>query len=163
MLVRELLLFEPWKYHGSVERGHTWKRISESLNALEHPIFKVDDRAVRDRYKLLEKKFKKKESDEYKASGISPDVETEVELGIRDIIEQFNDSNIRTKAELDEKKRNIDNDTHEAEELRKESLEKFGETHKHNSSDSEFETPAKKRTRASGSETIAYLREKSFK
>ena len=42
-----------WIYrHGSIERGNTWKRITESLNALEHPIFKVDNRAVRDRYKL---------------------------------------------------------------------------------------------------------------
>ena len=55
-----------------------WKRIAESLNSL--PIFsvKVDDRAVRDRFKTLEKRFKKKESDGRKLSDISPPEETEI-------------------------------------------------------------------------------------
>jgi len=33
MLIREILLFEPWRYRqGTVERGQVWKRISEALN-----------------------------------------------------------------------------------------------------------------------------------
>ena len=57
MLVRECLLYEPWKYkQGSVERGQIWKRISEALNVLEHPMFKVSDRSIRNRLNLLIKK-----------------------------------------------------------------------------------------------------------
>ena len=88
--MREILLFEPWiQKHGSTERGLVWKRIAESLNQLQEPLFRVDDRACRDHYKLLEKKFKKKVSDENRATGIAPPEESEVDVVIRDIMEQF--------------------------------------------------------------------------
>ena len=60
ILVQEVLLFEPWRYcQGSVERGNVWKSISGSLNAMEQPLFKVNERSTRDRLNLLMKKFKR--------------------------------------------------------------------------------------------------------
>ena len=48
-LVREIILLEPWLHrHGTPERGQIWKRIAESLNQIQEPCFKVDDRSVRD-------------------------------------------------------------------------------------------------------------------
>ena len=65
-MVREILLFETWlQKHGTPERGQIWKRIDESLNQIQEPSFKVDDRSVR------EKKFSKKNSNEEKAAGIA--------------------------------------------------------------------------------------------
>ena len=85
-LIREILLYEPWKYkHGSVELGQIWRRIAESPCILEEPKFKVDDRAVRKRINLLIKEFKKKENDERVATGIAPEEEQEVDIGIRNI------------------------------------------------------------------------------
>ena len=56
-LVREILLFEPWLHrHGTPERGQIWKRIAESLNQVQEPCFKVNDRPVRDHYTLLTRK-----------------------------------------------------------------------------------------------------------
>ena len=50
ILVREALLFEPCRYcQGSVERGNGWKSISEALNVMEQPLFKVNERSTRDR------------------------------------------------------------------------------------------------------------------
>ena len=46
---------------------------------------------MRDHYKLLEKKFNKKTSKEEKAAGIAPPEESELDQGIRSIIEQFHD------------------------------------------------------------------------
>ena len=106
MLIREMLLFEPWNVrHESPERGgQVWKRIAESLNSLHIFSVKVDDRAVRYRFKILEKKFQKKESDERKLSGIAPPEETEIEQGIRDCLECFDECDKHTKADMENKK-----------------------------------------------------------
>eukprot|EP00794_Sanderia_malayensis_P012617 gene12617-13906_t len=74
-LVREILLFQPWQHkHGSPERGMAWTRISESLTSLKEPSFKpLDARSVRERYKLLEKRFKKENDEDRRASGTSPE------------------------------------------------------------------------------------------
>ena len=84
-----MLLFEPWNYkHGSKERGQCWDRISEALNQIGEPKFKVTQSAVQDRYSVLEKAFKSKRNEDEKASGISPE-EKEVDVAIGDILERF--------------------------------------------------------------------------
>ena len=56
ILLRELLLFEPWNYkYGSKDRGNCWERISESLNQITDISFKVTQRSVQDHYQTLEK------------------------------------------------------------------------------------------------------------
>ena len=100
LLLREILLYEPWSQRaGSVERGTIWKNITESLNQLSEPYFKVTGRSVRDHYKLLEKKYKKKIADEKKATGIDVPEESELDIALRNASEQFEDSNIRHKQE----------------------------------------------------------------
>ena len=131
MLVRECLLYEPWKYkQGSVERGQIWKRISEALNVLEHPMFKVSDRSIRDRLNLLIKIFKKKENDERKASGIEVDDETELDKGLREIIELFDDQDKYSKQQNDLKKQKLEEEAMQAQEFRLMSLETMGQTKK---------------------------------
>ena len=69
-LVREILLLEPWLHrHGTPECWQIWKGIAESLNQIQEPCFKVDNWSVRNHYKLLEKKFNRKTSNEEKATG----------------------------------------------------------------------------------------------
>lgn len=56
LFIQEILMFETWKFNKcSPERGRCWKSIGESLNQVDNPSFKVDDRSVRDRFRLLEK------------------------------------------------------------------------------------------------------------
>ena len=96
-LLREMFLFEPWNdKHGSKERGQCWDRISEALNQIEEPKFKVTQRAVQDRHSVLEKAFKSKRNEEEKASGISPE-EKEVDVAIGDILERFEESRKQQK------------------------------------------------------------------
>lgn len=102
----EIIMFEPWNFKkGSSERGNCCKNIAESLNQIADSSFKVDDRSVRDRFKLLEKYIYKKTTNElYRASGIAPDEETDMEKGFREIIELFKDSDLTKLFEKEKQK-----------------------------------------------------------
>ena len=157
-LLREMLLFEPWNCkHGSKERGQCWDRISEALNQIEKPKFKVTQRAVQDRYSVLEKAFKSKRNEEEKSSSISPK-EKEVDVAIGDILERFEESRKQQKKENEKKKKNQDNEIAKAEEMRKKSLETISETKKRNDLVGD-ETPAKKQN--TRSEALKLIREKN--
>ena len=95
MFLREFLVHEPWKHkYGSQERGKVWEKIAKSLNDLNTVCewyFKVTQRSVRDRYKLLVDNFKKREQEETAASGISPE-EAESDIVLADIIERFEEA-----------------------------------------------------------------------
>ena len=94
----------------SVERGNCLKGIAENLNKLTDPMFKVDDRSVRDRFRNLEKKYKNKNK-ENQASRIEVAEEGELEKGLTEIIQLFEDSkkhqeernNKKSKEEIEKK------------------------------------------------------------
>ena len=66
---------------GSVQRGEKWEEIADKLNQFHDPRFSLKDkRAVRDRWALLQKKYKNKIREEEAASGISPDELSEKEV-----------------------------------------------------------------------------------
>ena len=117
---------------------------------------------MRDHYKLSEKKFNKKTSNEEKATGIAPPEESELDQGIRSIIEQFHDFDSKRMEEKHQKELKTNKDTEIAEEFRKASLETFGETRRRPSVETgdDFTSPKQKK-RKSGSETFSYLREKN--
>ena len=126
LMIREIILFEPWVYRfGSVERGESWKRIAESLNQVQEVKFLVDDRAVRE---SLEKEFKNKTQNELNASGIAPDEELELDVGIRDIMEQSHDFDSKRVLEKTEKDKKVNQETAAAEEFRNKALETIGES-----------------------------------
>ena len=55
LLCREILLFKPYKFKARTrEKGNSWKAIADDLNSLDR--FKVDARAVRERYGIIRKK-----------------------------------------------------------------------------------------------------------
>ena len=161
ILVKEILLFEPWNHkHGSEERGKCWERISESLNNLPDVYFKVTQRSVRDRYNTLEKKFKQKNREEEKASGITPD-ESDLDKALRDISEQFAESNEEFQKLSNEKTKVVEDDAAKAREMRQESLETFGATRKR--TPSEEESPCSIKRRNTGSETFSIFERKNRK
>ena len=58
LLVWEILLMQPWSSRkASTERGEVWLRIAASSNSLQSPIFRVNQRSVRDQYAVFEKKY----------------------------------------------------------------------------------------------------------
>ena len=98
MLAREMLLCEPFQYRvGSKECGSVWSQIATNLNT--HPGFTVSQRAVRDRYGILEKKAKKRKREIENETGISRE-DSELDLAIEEVIEKWEaaDQELITKA-----------------------------------------------------------------
>ena len=60
---------------GSPERGKLWDEIATRLNSLTQCKFNVNKRSLRDRLNLLMSKFKAKNREEERVSGISPEIQ----------------------------------------------------------------------------------------
>ena len=87
MLARDILLCEPFQHRiGSKERGSVWSQIATNLNT--HPGFTVSQRAVRNRYSILEKKAKKRKREIENGTGISPE-DSELDLALEEIMEKW--------------------------------------------------------------------------
>jgi hypothetical protein len=69
VLCGEIFLVVPFTgtRKGTLQRGIKWKLIAGNLNDLNYPVFKVDQRAVRDRHNLLTQRFRQKMREEEKA------------------------------------------------------------------------------------------------
>ena len=85
-LVKEILAERPFDHpKGSRQIGLVWQKIVDNLNGRADIVFNLKDiRAVRDRYNLLERKFKKKEREEINASGIGTYESSELDDAIEE-------------------------------------------------------------------------------
>ena len=95
---------------------------------MEQPLFKVNERSTRDRLNLLMKKFKRNDDEEKLASVIEVEEEGELDKALRDIVELFDDSEKILKEGNATKKRRLELEASQAEELRSNSLETFAQT-----------------------------------
>lgn len=89
-LLREILAGRPFEYpKGSRQIGAVWQTILDNLNSKTEVCFNLTNiRAGRERYSLLEAKFKKSIKNEMKQSGVNSEP-TEFELAMEDIASQF--------------------------------------------------------------------------
>ena len=155
VLLQEMYLFEPWKYkRGSKQRGQVWERISESLNEHESPRFTVNQKSAHDHHILLEKEQKNKIREE-KATGIAPE-HTPFDDSMTDIIARFKEREAEDQEPDSEKREKVEEETAKAVEMRKASMETFFQSKKRKG-----EKEQKKCKRSTGTETVAYLREKA--
>lgn len=156
LLCREILVSQPFKFkERTVEGGKIWDEIANRLNNYQTLKFRVNKRSVRERFKLMKEKFKRKIQDEEKASGIDVEPASELEQALEDICaleeslpEEVMDSK-QAKAEANKLK---------AEEIRQKAMESFGQTEAREGQ----EKPAKEKRRG-GNDSIQFLREKSEK
>ena len=120
LMLRELMLVQPWQHRkGSVERGEDWENLAKSLNNIKEPKFRVSQRSVRDHYILLEKRFRRKNREEERASGISPE-ESELDELLQEIVEMFDESD---KVVDEKKKKPLKRAQNEAQKSRSRPLE----------------------------------------
>ena len=85
-LCKEILLFELYQYkERTKEKGNCWKLKAENLNQIKSMSFKVDQRAVRERYKLIRANYEDKEEEEEKASDIATE-HTPLDEAFEDIV-----------------------------------------------------------------------------
>ena len=159
MLVREILLFEPFKFkQRTKERGNAWKMVADNLNEMDPEKFKVDQRGVRERFAVLKAHLEAKSREELRASGISPD-HTALEQAIEDIIEQIREYEEKQAEEDCSKNEKSEREKEAAKDMRSQALETFAESKKRK--DLQENDSKSKKSRSSGSDTIAYLREKA--
>ena len=155
---REILvskLFETKK--SSPERGQVWNDIADTLTKIRQPIFRVNQKSVRDHFNKLVAAHKRKTREEHNASGISPEVRE---------IDRLLDEIVELEAEQEAEKENKENDNNRkmemervaADDMRK-AMERQAETQRRKAEEGD-KAPRKKR-RSNGSDTIAYLHEKT--
>lgn len=160
LLCREALTVDPFTgtKKGTQARGSKWKEIVNYLTNIENPTFKVDVRAVRDRYQLLAGRLRKKLSDEKRASGIETDM-TETEKALEELIEKEDAATESQDTESDAKRKQKDEDRSNAENMRKQAMERMSQTTKRKKEEGD-EVPTKRR-RSNGTDTMMYLRERN--
>ena len=159
MLAREILLCEPFKYRaGSKERGSVWSQIATNLNT--HPGFTVSQRAVRDRFGILEKKAKKRKREIENGTGISPE-DSELDLALEEIIEKWEAADQEFQLDNQSKAKKLEKDKETAEEMRRMSMETLGASKKRKSDPYESAEEKRCKKRRGGSDTVQFLKEHS--
>ena len=137
---------------GTVVRGTKWEEVAENLNKIQQVYFKVDKRAVRDRYNLLSKELRNKLKREEKESGIETNM-TEVEMALEELIEKEDAAESEQRVVENQKKVKDSQDRENAEGVRKKAMERLGQTQKRKADEGESEG-TKKKKRSSGSDTL---------
>ena len=130
-LLQEILAERPFEHpKGPRQIAAIWQKIVDNLNSKTEVYFNLTSiRAVRERYGLLEAKFKKSINNELKQSGINSEP-TEFELAMEDIVSQFEN---QEEIALREKEANdtiYEKNKKEAEDVRRTAMETFRETKK---------------------------------
>ena len=158
LLCREILVVNVFcgTKRSTVARGAKWEKVAENLNKLQDVYFKVDKRAVRDRYNNLARDLRKKIKNEEKASGIETDM-TNLEKALEDLIEREDAAESEQRVVDDQKKQDRENAT----DMRKRAMESIGQTKKRKESNDDENEGRKFKKRSSGNATVAYLREKN--
>ena len=105
LLLREMIASELFQFKkGSPERGKIWESIHERLNKLDNPKFMIKEkRGVRDRWNLLQTKFKRTQREEIRASGIDCEL-SEKDALIEELCEKEDSFSAKEKKKSDEER-----------------------------------------------------------
>ena len=98
----------------TVQRAQIWEQIATNLCGYDHLTFSVAKRSVRDRYALIAGKYRKRMSNEEKASGISAEKQSELDSLLEDLIERENIA----EEEINEYQRKVDKEKIKVTEVR---------------------------------------------
>ena len=161
MLCREIIgvdVFNGTK-KGTQKRSAKWSQVVENLSSVQGMHFKVDNRAVRDRYNLLSMNLRRKVKREVKESGIEVEM-TETEKALEILIEK-EDASEEIRQEGKAAKLNIEVERSKGEDIRKKATETLGETQKRKIDEGGVKLG--KKMRSNGSDTMRYLKEKNEK
>ena len=139
----------------SVARGERWEAIAETLNKADYPKFLVKyKRGVRDRWVLLQKKFKSKICLEEAASEIAVEEPTEKEVLLEELVEKDNCIVVNEASSQKE-------DKYKADDMRMKALERLSQTKRRNASPKDCLDDKPKRTRRSTEPLVEFLQEKA--
>lgn len=108
LLLREMIASELFQFKkGSPDRGKIWESIQERLNKLDNPKFMMKERkGVRDRWNLLQAKFKRTQREELQASGIDCEL-SEKDALIEELCEKEDSFSAKDKKKSDDNQTNL--------------------------------------------------------
>ena len=156
LLCREVLALEVYKHtkKGTNEAGRLWDEIAKNLRGCQTVRFKsnLTQRAVRERFNLIQGRFKENKKTELAASGISVPEQDELDVLLEDIASLP----LSAIAEASEKK---GQEKATAEDIRNQALERMGQTKKRKSEDSQ--EPKERKCRRSSNEALRFMQEKA--
>ena len=144
LFCREILvskLFDTKK--SSPERGQVWNDIADTLCQLQQPVFRVNQKSVRDHYNKLVVGYKRKMRDELNASGISPE-QTEIDKLLEEIVEKEIALEAEKESADNENNRRMQVERVAADDMRRKAMETQAQTQKRKTEESN-KTPKKKR------------------
>ena len=140
LLLREMIASELFKFKkGIPDRGKIWESIHERLNKLDNPKFMIKEkRDVRDRWNLLQTKFKRTQREELRASAL-----------IEELCEKEDSFSAKEKKKSDDKEA--------AGEIRKKAMERTASKKQ----SSESAGGRAKKSLRSGGDAFEFLKEKA--
>ena len=147
---------------GSNERGYCLDRIAKSLSNIVELWFKVDQRSLRDRTRKLLKLYVEKRNKEMRALEVEVQ-HTELDDLILDIHERQQQPEVEAAEASEANNKKLGKERQEAEETRRLSVECLSKTQKRRSNSDDVTSLKQKKSRSSGTDTIAHLREKTEK
>ena len=156
-----MLAVEPYKLKNRTrESGQAWDLIATHLNAIHAPRFRVSQKSVRDRAKILLRNFKLKIREEERASGIEVPELSELDAALEEIAEKEKAAQVELDLIEESGKRSELQDKANAEEMRFQAMEKLGQSKKRKEATGETASGHKKKARRSCSDTLDFMREK---
>jgi len=131
------------------------------LNKLEEVKFKVTQRGVRERMERLQKKHLEKNMEKESVSGIAVDEVSELEGLIDEIIdrEKLTEESRDNEGPL----KKLEAEKEAAEQMRKEAMERFGQTRRRADAEAEGDEGRQNKRRRSGNDAVDFLRGKAEK
>ena len=152
LLLREMIASELFQFKkGSPDRSKIWESIHERLNKLNNPKFMIKEKrgGVRDRWNLLQTKFKRTQRDKLRASGIDCEL-SEKDALIGELREKEDSFSAKEKKKSDDKEAAEENRSQKA-------MEHMASKKK----SSESAGGSAKKSRRSGGDAFEFLKEKA--
>ena len=127
LLFREILLFEPYQFKKRTnERGNAWRAIANNFNEITTHQFKVDWKAVRERFGHIIARFDLSSMADQKISGTAPEV-TLLDQALQNISERMTEVEANIKVDSQSVKDKTNGEKQEAEIKRQTCSRNLGE------------------------------------
>ena len=158
LLAKEVLYLEPFQFkERTAQSVQAWQDLVNNLMKNYTGKFdKLTSRGAKDHIALLIKNHKKKNADELKASGISPE-QSELDTILEEIIERMEANVAEIEKDNERKKREVAM----AKDIRLKAMEALSQTKKRENEDGNIKPAKQIRRRSNGSEMVAYLKERA--
>ena len=157
LLAKEVLYLEPFLFkERTAQSVQAWQDFVNNMKNYPGKFAKLTSRGAKDHIALLIKNHKKKNADEQKATGISPE-QSEMDNILEEIIERMEVNVAEIEKDNEKKKREVAL----AKDIRLTAMEVLSQTKKREDEDRNIKPAKQIRRRSNGSEMVAYLKERA--